>query len=152
MDMARPDRSRALKRQVTTATPAGLDFRATGVADEGFADTMSTESPCSIAQCILVDQACNPGCHLQAPVIAGAVGTVRFVQVMRGYPLSGRWPYLLLIRSGIIENYLWDLQLQKIRGIQAETQAPPRTLDLRCGIPAGGKCRARLAEREPCEG
>ena len=37
-------------RQVTTATPAGLDFRATGVADEGCADTMSAESPCSIAQ------------------------------------------------------------------------------------------------------
>ena len=50
MDMAGPDRSREYTRQVTTATPAGLDFRATGVADEGCADTMSTESPCSIAQ------------------------------------------------------------------------------------------------------
>jgi len=48
--MAGPDRRRVSLRQVTTATPAGLDFRATGVADEGCADTMSTESPCSIAQ------------------------------------------------------------------------------------------------------
>ena len=48
--MTRPDRSRENSRQVTTATPAGLDFRATGVADEGCVDTMSTESPCSIAQ------------------------------------------------------------------------------------------------------
>ena len=76
MDMAGSDRSRALKRQVTTATPAGLDFRATGVADEGFADTMSTGSPCSIAPCLSADQACNPSCHLQAPEIAGAVGKV----------------------------------------------------------------------------
>jgi len=50
MDMAGPDRRRVSLRQVTTATPAGLDFRATGVTDEGCADTMSAESPCSIAQ------------------------------------------------------------------------------------------------------
>ena len=50
MSMAGPDRNRGSLRQVTTATPAGLDFRATGVADEGCVDTMSTESPCSIAQ------------------------------------------------------------------------------------------------------
>jgi len=49
MIMAGPDRRRGSLRQVTTATPAGLDFRATGVADEGCADTMSTESTCSIA-------------------------------------------------------------------------------------------------------
>ena len=48
MDMAGPDRRRVSLRQVTTATPAGLDFRANGVADEGCADTMSTESSCSI--------------------------------------------------------------------------------------------------------
>ena len=48
--MAGPDRRRGSLRQVTTATPARLDFRATGVADEGCVDTMSTESPCSIAQ------------------------------------------------------------------------------------------------------
>lgn len=50
MGVAGPDRRRGSLRQVTTATPAALDFRATGVADEGCADTMSTESPCSIAQ------------------------------------------------------------------------------------------------------
>jgi hypothetical protein len=49
MGMAGPDRSRGSTRQVTTATPAGLDFSATGAADEGCADTMSTESACSIA-------------------------------------------------------------------------------------------------------
>ena len=79
-------------RQVTTATPAGLDLRTTGVADEGFADTMSTGSPCSIARWLSADQACNSGCHLQAPEIAGVVGEGLFVQVMRCYPLSGRRP------------------------------------------------------------
>lgn len=49
MEMAEPDGSRVFGRQVTTATPARLDFRATRVADEGCADTMSTESACSIA-------------------------------------------------------------------------------------------------------
>lgn len=39
---------------MTTATPARLDFRATGVADEGCADTMSTESTCSVALCLSV--------------------------------------------------------------------------------------------------
>jgi len=40
----RSDRSRALERQVTTATPARLDFRATEAAGEGCADTMSTKA------------------------------------------------------------------------------------------------------------
>lgn len=31
-------------RQVTTATPARLDFRTAEAADEGYADTMSTEA------------------------------------------------------------------------------------------------------------
>lgn len=53
--------------QVTTATPAGLDFRATGVADEGCADTMSAESNCSIAPDLPDVQDGNPGYHRQAP-------------------------------------------------------------------------------------
>ena len=43
--MAGPDRSRGFSRQVTTATPARLDFRASWPADEGCADTMSAEEP-----------------------------------------------------------------------------------------------------------
>ena len=43
--MAGPDRSRGFTRQVTTATPARLDFRASRPADEGCADTMSAEEP-----------------------------------------------------------------------------------------------------------
>lgn len=35
-------RRRETRRQVTTATPAGLDFRAVGAADEGFVNAMST--------------------------------------------------------------------------------------------------------------
>lgn len=52
--MAGPDGGRVFGRQVTTATPARLDLRATGVADEGCADTMSTESNCSIARYLSV--------------------------------------------------------------------------------------------------
>ena len=69
MDMAGPDRSRESKRQVTTATPAGLDFRTTGVADEGCADTMSTESPCSIALGLFETQDQDYVCHTQAPKV-----------------------------------------------------------------------------------
>ena len=47
--MAGPDRSRGSTRQVTTATPAKLDFRGAEATDEGCADAMSTESACSIA-------------------------------------------------------------------------------------------------------
>lgn len=53
-------------RQVTTATPARLDLRATGVADEGCADTMSTESTCSIALCLAWVQGHDCFCHTQA--------------------------------------------------------------------------------------
>ena len=74
MDMAGPDRRRVSLRQVTTATPAGLDFRATGVADEGCADTMSTESPCSIAQGLSGAQARDLDCHSQAPGVRGVFG------------------------------------------------------------------------------
>ncbi len=63
MSMAGPDRNRGSLRQVTTATPAGLDFRATGVADEGCADTMSTESACSIALSLSGAQARDLVCH-----------------------------------------------------------------------------------------
>ena len=71
--MAGPDRSRGPKRQVTTATPAGLDFRATGVADEGCADTMSTESACSIALSLSGAQARDLDCHPQAPGVLGVL-------------------------------------------------------------------------------
>lgn len=54
-------------RQVTTATPARLDLRASGVADEGCADTMSTESPCSMVLVTSSAQGCSVSCHLQAP-------------------------------------------------------------------------------------
>lgn len=47
--MAGPDRSRGSTRQVTTATPAKLDFRVAEATDEGCVDAMSTESSCSIA-------------------------------------------------------------------------------------------------------
>src|SRR5574338_1650768 len=73
MDMAGPERSRGSLRQVTTATPAGLDFKATGVADEGCADTMSTETPCSIAQGLSQAQASDLNCHPQAPGKSGGV-------------------------------------------------------------------------------
>ena len=73
MDMAGPDRRRVSLRQVTTATPAGLDFRATGVADEGCADTMSTESACSIALVLSQAQASGLDCHPQAPGKSGGV-------------------------------------------------------------------------------
>ena len=73
MDMAGPDRRRVSLRQVTTATPAGLDFRANGVADEGCADTMSTESACSIALVLFVTQDHDYVCHTQAPKV-GYVG------------------------------------------------------------------------------
>lgn len=36
------------QRQVTTAAPATLDFRRTGILDEGFVSTMLTDSTCSI--------------------------------------------------------------------------------------------------------
>ena len=36
------------QRQVTTAAPARLDFRRTGILDEGFVSTMLTDSTCSI--------------------------------------------------------------------------------------------------------
>jgi hypothetical protein len=69
MGMAGPDRSRGSTRQVTTATPAGLDFRATGAADEGCADTMSTESACSIALRSSGAQGREAVCHPQGPGI-----------------------------------------------------------------------------------
>lgn len=45
---SRPNRSRGTRGQVTTATPAGLDFRAARAAGEGFVDTMSTGSHASM--------------------------------------------------------------------------------------------------------
>lgn len=70
--MTGPDRSRGSTRQVTTATPAGLDFRATGAADEGCADTMSTESDCSIALRSSGAQGRETDCHPQGPGIRGS--------------------------------------------------------------------------------
>ena len=40
--------SRVFAGQVTTATPAGLDFRAAEAAGEGFADAMSAQSDSSM--------------------------------------------------------------------------------------------------------
>jgi hypothetical protein len=71
MDMAEPDRSRVSSRQVTTATPAGLDFRAIVGADEGCADTMSAESPYSMAQGLSGIQDSGFVCHTQASGIGG---------------------------------------------------------------------------------
>ena len=48
MRMAGPDRGRGSTRQVTTATPAKLDFRASRPADEGCADAMSAKSTASV--------------------------------------------------------------------------------------------------------
>ena len=48
MGMAGPDRGRGSTRQVTTATPAKLDFRASRPADEGCADAMSAKSTASV--------------------------------------------------------------------------------------------------------
>lgn len=48
MGMAGPDRGRGSTRQVTTATPAKLDFRASRPADEGCADAMSARSTTSV--------------------------------------------------------------------------------------------------------
>lgn len=42
------DRSPISTRQVTTATPARLDFRETGVSEEGCVNAMSTDSTCSM--------------------------------------------------------------------------------------------------------
>jgi len=49
-EMARLNRSSASTRQVTTATPAMLDFRETGISIEGFVDAMSTGSHRSMAR------------------------------------------------------------------------------------------------------
>ena len=48
-EMARLNRSSASTRQVTTATPAMLDFRETEISIEGFVDAMSTGSHRSMA-------------------------------------------------------------------------------------------------------
>lgn len=69
--MAGPDRSRGFKRQVTTATPARLDFRASRPADEGCADTMSAEEP---LQCSAVSGSLQgPPAWGGAPPAASAV-------------------------------------------------------------------------------
>ena len=44
--------------QVTTATPARLDFRRTKILDEGCAGAMPTDSPCSVARDMASDQGC----------------------------------------------------------------------------------------------
>lgn len=44
MKKAKPGRGRGSWRQVTTATPAGLDFRTNGAVPEGGVDAMSTEA------------------------------------------------------------------------------------------------------------
>jgi hypothetical protein len=49
-EMARLNRSSASTRQVTTATPAMLDFRETEISIEGFVDPMSTGSHRSMAR------------------------------------------------------------------------------------------------------
>jgi len=49
-EMARLNRSSASTRQVTTATPAMLDFRETEISIEGFVDAMSTGSHRSMAR------------------------------------------------------------------------------------------------------
>jgi len=46
--MAKLNRGSASTRQVTTATPARLDFRETEISIEGFVNTMSTGSPLSM--------------------------------------------------------------------------------------------------------
>ena len=48
--IAGPVPSPVSQRQVTTATPDGLDFRRTAVPNEGFAGTMPTDSDCSVPQ------------------------------------------------------------------------------------------------------
>lgn len=60
-------------RQVTTATPAALDLRVTGVTDEGCADTMSARSPCSMALATSSAQGCLIVFHLQAPESQGCI-------------------------------------------------------------------------------
>jgi hypothetical protein len=49
-EMARLNRSSASTRQVTTATPAMLDFRETEISIEGFVNAMSTGSHRSMAR------------------------------------------------------------------------------------------------------
>jgi hypothetical protein len=49
MGMAELNRGSASTRQVTTATPARLDFRETGISIEGFVNAMSTGSALSVA-------------------------------------------------------------------------------------------------------
>jgi hypothetical protein len=49
-EMARLNRSSTSTRQVTTATPAMLDFRETEISIEGFVDAMSTGSHRSMAR------------------------------------------------------------------------------------------------------
>ena len=48
MDMAELNRGSASTRQVTTATPAWLDFRETEISIEGFVNAMSTGSALSV--------------------------------------------------------------------------------------------------------
>ncbi len=56
MDMAELNRGSASTRQVTTATPARLDFRETEISIEGFVNAMSTGSRCSIdSLCIFLN-------------------------------------------------------------------------------------------------
>lgn len=96
MEMAEPDGSRVFGRQVTTATPARLDFRVAEAADEGCADTMSTESPCSIALDLSGIQDSGFVCHTQASGIpsflAGCelcAGNVPYPR--RGMCVPSRW-------------------------------------------------------------
>ena len=60
-------------RQVTTATPAMLDLRVTGVTDEGCADTISAKSLCSMALATSSAQGCLVVFHLQAPESQGCI-------------------------------------------------------------------------------
>ena len=82
-------------RQVTTATPAMLDFRATEVADEGCTGAMSAESHCSIAQVTSSTQGCLVVCHLQASGIEIAFSRHHRFRTVQPYGNRMRsWPCL----------------------------------------------------------
>ena len=78
------------QRQVTTAAPARLDFRRTGILDEGFVSAMLTNSTCSIGPVANIVQ----GIERRGIVLLPKTSVVSGGLMWQFQDRDGEWPWL----------------------------------------------------------
>lgn len=116
-----PGRGRGTRGQVSTATPAKLDFRAAGAADEGLVNAMSTGSRSSMRVLCLSAWPASI-CHPKSP------GTARDVQFSLSALKSRRMTgpkELALHRSG------WRVRTATSHAIHLVRPESPQTIAVR---------------------